>query len=70
MVMENGGVSRDWDWVKGILHLGEERWVTLQRAAPLTIVRVSGGASGCATRSGHVSCPRRAVHRSPFRNRT
>jgi murein L,D-transpeptidase YcbB/YkuD len=38
MVMENGGVSRDWDWVKGILHLGEERWVTLQRAAPLTIV--------------------------------
>jgi len=38
MVMENGGVSRDWDWVKGILHLGEERWVTLQRPAPLTIV--------------------------------
>jgi hypothetical protein len=38
MVMENGGVSRDWDWVKGILHLGEERWVSLQRAAPLTIV--------------------------------
>jgi L,D-transpeptidase catalytic domain len=38
MIMENGGVSRDWDWVKGILHLGEERWVSLQRAAPLTIV--------------------------------
>jgi len=38
MVMENGGVSRDWDWVKGILHLGEQRTVTLQRAAPLSIV--------------------------------
>ena len=38
MIMENGGVSRDWDWVKGILHLGQERWVSLQRAAPLTIV--------------------------------
>jgi murein L,D-transpeptidase YcbB/YkuD len=38
MVMENGGVSRDWDWVKGILHLGESRTVSLQRAAPLAIV--------------------------------
>jgi murein L,D-transpeptidase YcbB/YkuD len=38
MVMENGGVSRDWDWVKGILHLGESRTVSLQRPAPLTIV--------------------------------
>ena len=38
MIMENGGVSRDWDWVRGILHLGEERWVSLRRAAPLTIV--------------------------------
>jgi len=37
MVMDNGGVSRDWDWVKGILHLGEERTVNLQRPAPLTI---------------------------------
>jgi murein L,D-transpeptidase YcbB/YkuD len=37
MVMENGGVSRDWDWVKGILHLGEERTVSLQRPAPLSI---------------------------------
>jgi murein L,D-transpeptidase YcbB/YkuD len=37
MVMENGGVSRDWDWVKGILHLGEQRTVTLQRAAPLSV---------------------------------
>ena len=38
MVMENGGVTRDWDWVKGILGLGEERIVTVQRSAPLTIV--------------------------------
>lgn len=38
LVMENGGVSRDWDWVKGVLHLGEERTVSLQRPAPLTIV--------------------------------
>jgi murein L,D-transpeptidase YcbB/YkuD len=39
MVMENAGVSRDWDWVKGLLHLGQERTVSLQRPAPLTIVR-------------------------------
>ena len=39
MIMENGGVSRDWDWVRGILNLGQERWVSLQRAAPLTIVQ-------------------------------
>jgi lipoprotein-anchoring transpeptidase ErfK/SrfK len=38
MVMENGGVARDWDWVKGILHLGEARAVSLQRAAPLSVV--------------------------------
>jgi murein L,D-transpeptidase YcbB/YkuD len=38
MVMDNGGVSRDWDWVKGILHLGEEHTVSLQRPAPLTIL--------------------------------
>ena len=24
LLMDNAGVSRDWDWVKGILHLGEE----------------------------------------------
>ena len=38
MVMENGGVVRDWEWVKGILNIGEQRVVTLQQAAPLTIV--------------------------------
>lgn len=38
MVMENGGVARDWDWVKGILGLGEQRIVTVQQTAPLSIV--------------------------------
>jgi lipoprotein-anchoring transpeptidase ErfK/SrfK len=37
MVMDNGGVTRDWDWVKNILHLGESRTVSMQQAAPLTI---------------------------------
>ena len=38
MVMENGGVARDLDWVKGILHLGEQRTVTMQQSAPLSVV--------------------------------
>ena len=37
LLMENAGVSRDWDWVKGILHLGDERVVSLSTPAPLTI---------------------------------
>jgi len=37
LVMENSGVIRDWDWVKNILGLGEERAVSLDRSAPLTI---------------------------------
>jgi lipoprotein-anchoring transpeptidase ErfK/SrfK len=37
LLMDNAGVSRDWDWVKGILHLGEERWVTLSTPAPLDV---------------------------------
>jgi hypothetical protein len=39
MIMENAGVARDWDWVKGLLHMGETRVVTLKLPAPLTIVR-------------------------------
>jgi lipoprotein-anchoring transpeptidase ErfK/SrfK len=39
MVMENGGVARNWDWVKGLLHLGEQRTVTLQRPTALMIVQ-------------------------------
>jgi len=35
MVMENAGVARDWDWVKGLLHLGETRTVAL--AVPTTL---------------------------------
>lgn len=38
MVMENGGVARDWDWVKGVLGVGEQRTVSVQQAAPFTIV--------------------------------
>jgi murein L,D-transpeptidase YcbB/YkuD len=38
IVMENGGTARDWDWVKSILGLSEAHTVTMQRAAPLTIV--------------------------------
>jgi lipoprotein-anchoring transpeptidase ErfK/SrfK len=37
LLMENSGVFRDWDWVKGILHLGSERAVTLATPATLTI---------------------------------
>jgi lipoprotein-anchoring transpeptidase ErfK/SrfK len=39
LVMENGGVAKDWEWVKGILNLGESRTVTVQRTAPLRVVR-------------------------------
>ena len=38
MVMENSGVARDWEWVKGILGVGEQRVVTMQQIAPFTIV--------------------------------
>ena len=37
LLMENSGVFRDWDWVKGILHLGSEHVVTLATPATLTI---------------------------------
>jgi murein L,D-transpeptidase YcbB/YkuD len=39
LLMDNSGVSRDWDWVKGILHLGSERVVSLATPAELTISR-------------------------------
>jgi len=38
MVMENGGVARDWEWVKGILSVGESRVVSLQQPAPFTVI--------------------------------
>jgi murein L,D-transpeptidase YcbB/YkuD len=37
MVMENAGQQRDWDWVKGILHIGESRTVRLATPTSLTI---------------------------------
>jgi lipoprotein-anchoring transpeptidase ErfK/SrfK len=37
MVMENGGQFRDWDWVKGILHIGEQRTVRLATPTPMAI---------------------------------
>jgi murein L,D-transpeptidase YcbB/YkuD len=37
MVMENGGQFRDWDGVKGILHLGEQRVVRLATPTPIAI---------------------------------
>jgi murein L,D-transpeptidase YcbB/YkuD len=37
MLMEDNGVARDWDWVKGILHLGDQRVVSLATPTTLTI---------------------------------
>lgn len=37
MLMDNSGISRDWDWVKGLLHMGEARTVSLAQPAQLTI---------------------------------
>jgi lipoprotein-anchoring transpeptidase ErfK/SrfK len=38
MLMDNSGISRDWDWVKGLLHMGETRTVSLQQPAQMTIM--------------------------------
>lgn len=35
LLMDNAGTERDWDWVKGILHLGEQRTVSL--AVPVSM---------------------------------
>lgn len=37
LVMENAGTSRDWDWVKGILHMSDQHVVNLAMPTPLTI---------------------------------
>jgi L,D-transpeptidase ErfK/SrfK len=37
MLMDNAGTSKDWDWVKGILHLGEQRAVNLAVPAAMVI---------------------------------
>jgi lipoprotein-anchoring transpeptidase ErfK/SrfK len=37
MLMDNSGSSKDWDWVKGVLHLGEQRAVSLARPVAMVI---------------------------------
>ena len=36
MLMDNSGSTKDWDWVKGILHLGQQRAINL--AVPVRMV--------------------------------
>ncbi len=38
LVMENGGVAKDWDWVKGLLNVGESKTVRLQQFATLNVI--------------------------------
>lgn len=37
LVMENAGTARDWDWVKSVLRMGDQRRVTLATPTPLTV---------------------------------
>jgi len=37
LLMDNAGASKDWDWVKNILSIGEQRTVNLSTPTPLTI---------------------------------
>ena len=39
MIMDNAGQERSWDWIKGLLHIGEQRTVRLATATPLLIER-------------------------------
>lgn len=39
MLMDNAGISRDWDWVKGLLHMGEQRVVSLSQPVTLTVAQ-------------------------------
>jgi hypothetical protein len=55
----------DWDGVKGILHMGEQRAVSLATPTPLTITNCSL-ASGRGDR--HVSCPVRGLSLFSHRN--
>jgi L,D-transpeptidase ErfK/SrfK len=36
-LMDNAGTSKDWDWVKNILHVGEQHAVNLSTPTPLTV---------------------------------
>ena len=37
MLMDNAGSSKDWDWVKGILRVGQQRAVTLATPAAMVV---------------------------------
>ena len=37
LVMENDGAAKDWDWVKSVLNIGEQRRMTLSTPTPLHI---------------------------------
>jgi murein L,D-transpeptidase YcbB/YkuD len=39
LLMDNAGTTKDWDWVKGILHLGEQRAVSLAVPVAMAIDR-------------------------------
>jgi L,D-transpeptidase ErfK/SrfK len=39
MLMDNSGISKDWDWVKGILHLGQQRAVGLATPVRMLITQ-------------------------------
>ena len=49
LLMDSDGVSRDWDWVKGLLHLGSERVVSLANPTTLTISNGTVAQSSPAT---------------------
>jgi murein L,D-transpeptidase YcbB/YkuD len=38
MLMDDTGISRDWDWVRGILHMGESRTVSLRQSVPMRVI--------------------------------
>ena len=38
MLMEDTGISRDWDWVKDILNMGESRTVSLRQSVPMRVI--------------------------------
>jgi murein L,D-transpeptidase YcbB/YkuD len=37
LLMDNAGIERDWDWVRGLLHMGESRTVHLRVPVSLTV---------------------------------
>jgi murein L,D-transpeptidase YcbB/YkuD len=37
LLMDNAGIERDWDWVRGLLHMGESRTVHLRVPVSLSV---------------------------------